>query len=73
MKRKCECGKTFRTSQSRIDNGGGKFCSKKCAYENRTRPSGLTYNIVEDNVGWFKAGEESPDWKRRRCLLPPIT
>jgi len=63
MKRKCECGNIFRTSQSRIDAGGGKFCSRECAYENRIRRSGLTYNIVEENAGWFKAGEESPDWK----------
>jgi len=32
------CGKEFKTKQSRIDDGRGKFCSRKCAQASRARP-----------------------------------
>lgn len=41
VKLKCsECGKTFKTSQSEVNRGGGKVCSRKCYYIRlkRTRP-----------------------------------
>jgi hypothetical protein len=64
---KCKCGKEFKVFPSRI--GRKKYCSKGCMYEYRTRPSGLTYNIVAENRAWFKQGrfeskgEASPYWK----------
>lgn len=63
MKRRCVCGEVFHTTQSKLDSGAGKFCSRKCANENRTRRSGLEYNIVAENPAWFKGGEEHPWWK----------
>mgnify|MGYP000973943211 CR=1 FL=1 len=65
----CPCGDEFETSQDRIDAGRGKYCSKPCMYKYRTRPSGLRYNIVAENRGWFKvgceglSGEDNPGWK----------
>ena len=54
----CVCGKKFETTASRIKEGRGRFCSRACAYENRTRPSGLTYNVVRENPTSFKPGQE---------------
>jgi len=54
--KKCVCGTVFFVSDSRLRDGRGKFCSKKCQYANATRPSGLTYNIVAENKGWFREG-----------------
>lgn len=54
MKVECPCGATFSTYQSRIDSGQGVYCSKDCMYSFRERPSGLTYNLVKENSGWFK-------------------
>ena len=50
----CICGAEFTTYPARIADGRGKYCSKKCGYKNRTRPVGLTYNIVTENRSWFK-------------------
>lgn len=32
---KCPCGSEFETTQDRIDDNRGKFCSKPCAYKYR--------------------------------------
>lgn len=46
-----------------------KYCSNECKYQFRERPSGLTYNIVAENTGWFQQGHASlsgadhPAWK----------
>ena len=48
----CPCGKKTEVSHKRT-----KYYSKKCCYEFRIRPSGLTYNISMPNKGWFKKGE----------------
>jgi hypothetical protein len=58
IQKKCVCGKTFKTHDYRIRDGRGKFCSKKCQYENATRPSGLDYNIKVVNPTWFKRGDK---------------
>lgn len=34
-----------------------KYCSKKCFYRFRKRPSGLTYNITKPNPASFKKGQ----------------
>lgn len=52
----CPCGETFRTTQRLLDQGRGKYCSKACMYQYRTRPSGLTYEIKVENKAWFKPG-----------------
>jgi len=54
----CVCGVTFRTTPKRIASGRGKYCSKACAYANRTRPSGLTYNLTKENPTSFKPGHQ---------------
>lgn len=53
----CICGATFHVSLSRTADGKGKFCSKKCQYENAHRPSGLKYEVKIVNKTWFKKGE----------------
>lgn len=58
--RKCICGAGFYTPPSRLKIGRGKYCSKKCQYENATRPSGLNYNIKVVNKGWIKKGATPP-------------
>lgn len=55
--RTCICGNKFETTDYRIKDGRGKFCSKKCQYSYATRPSGLSYKIKVKNRGWFKKGE----------------
>lgn len=62
----CECGESFATSKPRLAAGRGKYCSKACMYTYRTRPSGLTYNIVATNRGWFKKGEAPPNAGKQR-------
>uniref|UniRef100_A0A6M3MAW5 Nuclease associated modular domain-containing protein n=1 Tax=viral metagenome TaxID=1070528 RepID=A0A6M3MAW5_9ZZZZ len=51
---KCHCGKIVKLFPSQI--GRKKYCSKECFYKYRKRPSGLFYNIVRNNKGWFKKG-----------------
>lgn len=50
------CGKEFESTPNRIKDGRGKFCSKKCMYSGRIRPTGLHYVIKNDNPTWFKKG-----------------
>lgn len=54
----CACGKTFETRATRVASGRGRYCSKACMYANRTRPSGLTYEIKDVNQGWLQPGHE---------------
>lgn len=59
MNKKCLCGKTIiKIKPSRFKRT--KYCSKICLYKYRKRPSGLTYNILIENKGWFKNGRTSP-------------
>ncbi len=69
ISRVCACGNEFETTQKRIDEGRGRYCSKPCMYRFRVRPSGLTYRIVAENQAWFPKGHERnlrgdshPDW-----------
>lgn len=73
----CSCGNKFYETQSRIDSGRGKYCSRDCGYKYRVRPSGLKYKIVKENKAWFKedvipptawkpgetANKNNPNWK----------
>lgn len=62
MTKTCVCGAKFNVPEWKLKAGRGKFCSKKCQYENATRPSGLKYNIVKENPTWIKQGQRlSPD------------
>ena len=63
--KKCICNKKFKTYQHRIDDGRGKFCSKKCQYRNAKRPSGLKYKIKVRNKGWFTKDTDMSAFKRR--------
>ncbi len=58
----CACGQLFEVAQWQLAANRGKYCSRACLYEYRTRPSGLVYKIVKDNPGWIKPGiRHSPD------------
>lgn len=64
----CPCGIEFQTTQKRIDEGRGKYCSRPCMYRYRVRPTGLKYTIRRENAGWFKPGQqgfgsENSNWK----------
>lgn len=50
----CPCGKEFSKGKSAAKRA--RYCSKKCFYKYRKRPSGLEYNILVENKGWFKPG-----------------
>ena len=58
MRKLCICGNEFNTIPSRLKEKRGKFCSKKCQYENATRPNGLKYVIKVVNKGWVKKGDK---------------
>ena len=58
----CPCGDEFASTKERIACGRGKYCCRECFYSYRKRPSGLQYNIVKKNKGWFKKGQPSK-WK----------
>ena len=62
----CICGDEIETTQTRIESGRGKFCSKKCQYANATRPSGLRYSIKVVNKGWIKKGQKA--WSAGKLL-----
>lgn len=57
----CECGNSFETTQKRLDQGRGMFCSQKCKYQFRKMPKrGIgTYNLVKENPTWFSVGHTS--------------
>jgi len=55
----CKCGNEFDTTSSKLKDGRGVYCSKKCMYIFRVRPKGLNYDIKNDNSGWFIKGERS--------------
>ena len=57
----CPCGKVFRAQANLIASGRKKYCSKKCFYTYKKRPSGLTYVLKVDNPSWFRAGEKHPN------------
>lgn len=52
----CPCGKKIFTSLCRAKRK--KYCSKKCFYQYKQRPSGLKYKIKVINKGWFKKGRK---------------
>lgn len=54
---KCPCGTIITTFPSRQFRT--KYCSQKCKYIFRKRPSGLTYKIKTINKGWFKKGHKT--------------
>lgn len=62
----CFCGNIVTTSPSRL--GRKKYCSKRCFYQFRTRPSGLSYEIKVENKGWFSFKGGAIDKKGYRKL-----
>lgn len=54
---KCPCGKDIKVFPSQKDRK--KYCCKVCFYKYHPRPSGLKYNIVSENKGWFKKGNKT--------------
>lgn len=58
INRVCPCGTEFETTQKRVDEGRGRYCSRPCMYRYRVRPSGLTYNVTVENRAWFPQGHE---------------
>jgi hypothetical protein len=65
----CPCGEEFETPKRRIEQGRGRYCSRDCMYRYRVRPTGLKYEIKNENPGWFKpgrpqeTGEGNVSWK----------
>jgi hypothetical protein len=55
----CPCGLTFEISEKQKEAGRGRRCSKACQYKYPSRPSGLVYNIVAENSGWYKPGDNT--------------
>jgi|SRR3990167_1475133 len=66
----CKCGKSFcgRNRKSRF--GKPRYCSLRCKYKYRIRPTGLKYILKVKNPKWFKKKKKiKPDTKgyiRRR-------
>lgn len=54
MQRKCKCGKILIFTREPKDRK--KYCSKKCFYKYRVRPSGLKYILKNVNPTSFKKG-----------------
>lgn len=54
---RCPCGQPFEVTQNRLDAGRGRYCSRRCMYAYRTRPSGLTYVKHKDNPTAIKPGQ----------------
>lgn len=54
----CPCGTVFEAQPNVFSKPGcGRYCSKRCMYKYRVRPSGLKYNLVKDNPTSFRPGE----------------
>lgn len=67
QKVKCVCGKVFEASTKRIELGRGKYCSKKCMYENRPVPSGIIHhNWKGEDVGYSAIHS----WVKRKLGKP---
>lgn len=56
MDKTCPCGKIFFVKIYLLKRK--IYCSKKCFYEYRKRPSGLTYKLVKENPTSFKKGQK---------------
>lgn len=50
----CPCGNEIKARPCVANRK--KYCSKKCFYKYKIRPSGLKYKIVAENKGWLKKG-----------------
>lgn len=62
MNKKCLCKKEFYVPGHLIKRK--KYCSKKCFYKYRVRPTGLKYVIQKENPTWFKKKDSiKPDDK----------
>lgn len=64
----CKCGNTFHPTNQQLANGHGKFCSRKCAFENPTPRK--KYTITSVNKGWFG---NKPAWNKgiKTGIIPP--
>jgi hypothetical protein len=67
----CPCGTEFEVTRRRFEEGRGRRCSKPCTYKYMERPSGLTYNIVQENAAWKKPGDEP--WNKGMVMKDEIT
>ncbi len=50
----CPCGIEVKVFPCKV--GRKKYCSMKCKYVYRKRPSGLKYKVVVKNRAWFPKG-----------------
>lgn len=67
----CLCGTGFHVAPWQIRQGRGKYCSKKCMYTYRKRPSGLKYDLKVENKGWIQKGQRlSPETEFQLGELP---
>jgi hypothetical protein len=75
MKAICACGKEFDTYDYLLKRGRGKYCCKKCMYENMSRPKGLIYKKHKENPTSFKKGNKPWNTGLKGlgiCKAPPM-
>jgi hypothetical protein len=73
MKSTCACGSEFETTETRVKNGRGKFCSKQCKYKYRVMPKRGTgsYKLLKENPSWIKPGQRlSPQSEFKKGTKP---
>ena len=68
MDRICKCSNKFKVARSELIRGRGKYCSQRCKYKFRIRPSGLKYRLTKENLGWFKFKGGTIDKKGYRII-----
>jgi hypothetical protein len=73
IEKECVCGKKYLVQLNRLKQGRGKFCSKKCQYQNAHRPSGLNYKIKVKNKAWFKKGHTPWSKGKNGLRISPST
>jgi len=52
----CVCGNVFEVSEKRLEQGRGKYCSKKCGYKNRVMPKGVKHKFKQPHNNWYSKG-----------------
>lgn len=56
--RMCKCGKEFITYDCPSMKNKGIYCSKRCRIKYSVHPSGMKYNIRNNNKSWFNKGQK---------------
>lgn len=72
IKISCKCGNEFETTEKRILDGRGKFCSQACKYKYRVMPKRGKgkYVLVKDNSTSFKKGHNTWNKNIKTGIIP---